>query len=127
EPVGGPSGLGAEAVAAALAGFVGRISQQPPAFAAVKVEGRRAYERARAGEAARPAPREVEVHSAELLRFEPGERPTALIRVVCGSGGYLRSLARDLGAGPGVVGFLGGPARAGHGPLRLEDRLLPGD
>jgi tRNA pseudouridine55 synthase len=127
EPVADPSGLGAETVAEALAGFVGRISQQPPAYSAVKVDGRRAYERARAGKAARPNAREVEVHSVDLLSFEPGERPTALIRVVSGSGVYLRSLARDLGERLGVGGYLGRLARTAYGPLRLEDALRPED
>jgi tRNA pseudouridine55 synthase len=125
EPVAGPSALGAEEVSVALAGFVGRISQQPPAFSAVKVDGRRAYERARAGVADRPAAREVEVYSAELLEFEPGEQATALIRVVCGSGVYLRSLARDLGDRLGVGGYLGRLARTAYGPLRLEESSLP--
>ncbi|MDQ6792468.1 MAG: tRNA pseudouridine(55) synthase TruB [Candidatus Dormibacteraeota bacterium] len=124
EPVADPAALGAEEVSAALAGFVGRISQQPPAFSAVKVDGRRAYERARAGEADRPAAREVEVYSAELLEFEPGEQATALIRVVCGSGVYLRSLARDLGDRLGVGGYLGRLARTAYGPLRLEESSL---
>jgi tRNA pseudouridine55 synthase len=127
EPVGDASGLEAGAVAAALREFVGHISQQPPAFSAVKVEGQRAYARARAGEVARPAARVVVVHSVELLRFEPGERPVAAIRVVCGSGVYLRSLARDLGERLGVGGYLGRLARTGYGPLRLEDALQADD
>ena len=121
EAVADPSGLDAARVASALAGFVGRISQQPPAYSAVKVEGQRAYRRARAGEAPRPAPREVEVYSAELLGFQPGERATARIRVVCASGVYLRSLARDLGERLGVGGYLGRLARTAYGPLRLEE------
>jgi tRNA pseudouridine55 synthase len=125
EPVADPAALRAEEVSEALAGFVGRISQQPPAFSAVKVDGRRAYERARAGEADRPAAREVDVYSAELLEFEPGERASALIRVVCGSGVYLRSLARDLGDRLGVGGYLGRLARTAYGPLRLEESSLP--
>jgi tRNA pseudouridine55 synthase len=127
QPVADAGGLDSDAVAAALAGFVGRISQQPPAFSAVKVEGRRAYARARAGEVTMPAAREVEIHSAELLRFEPGERATAAIRVVCGSGVYLRSLARDLGEKLGVGGYLGRLARTAYGPLLLEDALRPED
>ena len=122
-----PAYLRAEQVAEALAGFVGRISQEPPAFSAVKVEGRRAYDRARAGQAGRPAARQVEVYSAALLEFEPGERASALIRVVCGSGVYLRSLARDLGDRLGVGGYLGRLARTAYGPLRLEDAFLPQD
>ena len=66
EPVADPSGLQADEVAAALARFVGRVEQQPPAYSAVKVEGQRAYRRARAGEPSRPAARLVEIHSAEV-------------------------------------------------------------
>ena len=65
--------------------------------------------------------------SADLLGFDPGERPTAVIRVVCGSGVYLRSLARDLGEKLGVGGYLGRLARTGYGPLQLEDALQPDD
>lgn len=119
-----PAGhLSAEQVAAALAGFVGRIHQVPPAFSAVKVEGRRAYRRARQGLEVRPAPRLVEVYSAELLGFEPGERPQARIRVVCASGVYLRALARDLGEKLGVGGYLGELVRTAYGPLRVEEAV----
>jgi tRNA pseudouridine55 synthase len=121
EPVGDPTGLASEEVAETLAEFVGRISQRPPVFSAVKVEGRRAYARARAGEAAMPAAREVEIYSAELLRFERGPHATASIRVVSASGVYLRSLARDLGEKLGVGGYLGRLARTGYGPLLLEE------
>jgi tRNA pseudouridine55 synthase len=121
EAVADPSHLDSKSVAEALASFVGRIEQQPPAFSAVKVDGRRAYERARAGETSRPAPRQVEVHSAELLEFEAGPQARARIRVVSASGVYLRSLARDLGERLAVGGYLGRLARTAYGPLRLEE------
>lgn len=123
EPVQPAGHLTADDVATALTGFVGRIKQQPPAFSAVKVDGQRAYKRARHGDLSRPAPRLVHVHSAELLGFEPGERPTARIRVSCGSGTYLRSLARDLGEALGVGGYLGQLTRTAYGPLRVEDAV----
>jgi tRNA pseudouridine55 synthase len=121
QPVAPADHLTAEVVADALSRFVGRIEQRPPAFSAVKVDGRRAYERARRGDLSRPAPRTVEIHSAELLDFRPGERPVARIRVTCGSGTYLRSLARDLGEALGVGGYLGQMSRTAYGNLRLED------
>lgn len=121
EPVADPSRLTPEEVAQALAAFVGRISQRPPAFSAVKVEGRRAYARARAGESPEPAARQVEIYSAELLEFQLGPTATASISVVCGSGVYLRSLARDLGEKLGVGGYLGRLARTAYGPLLLDD------
>lgn len=127
EPVVDPGALQAEDVAGVLARFVGRISQQPPAFSAVKVEGKRAYRRARAGEGSRPPAREVDVYSAKLLAFQPGDRATARIRVVCGSGVYLRSLARDLGEQLGVGGYLGRLVRSAYGGLRVEGATSPDD
>ena len=121
EPVAPAGGVTAEQAAAALGQFVGRIQQEPPAYSAVKVDGQRAYKRARHGDLTRPAARVVEVHAAELLRFEPGERPVARIRVTCGSGTYLRSLARDLGDTLGVGGYLGQLVRTAYGALRVED------
>jgi len=113
----------AEHVTAALWRFVGRIKQEPPAFSAVKVEGQRAYKRARHGDLTRPAARLVEVYAADLLDFHQGDRPAARIRVTCGSGTYLRSLARDLGAALGVGGYLGQLTRTAYGPLRVEDAV----
>jgi len=121
EAVGDPSYLDTAAVEAALARFRGRIQQRPPAYSAVKVAGRRAYQRAREGDEDQPAPRWVEVFEASLLGFEPGPKAVARVRVVCGSGTYLRSLARDLGQALGVGGYLGRLVRAAYGPLRLED------
>jgi tRNA pseudouridine55 synthase len=123
EPVAPAGHVRAGDVEAALARFVGRIRQEPPAFSAVKVEGERSYKRARHGDLTRPAARLVEVHSAELLGFEPGDRPVARIRVTCGSGTYLRSLARDLGEALGVGGYLGQLARTAYGVLRVEDAV----
>jgi tRNA pseudouridine55 synthase len=122
-----PAALTTEEVAAALATFVGRISQEPPAFSAVKVDGKRAYKRARDGDLSRPEARMVEIHSAELLGFEAGERATARVRVSCASGVYLRSLARDLGERLGVGGYLGRLVRTEYGSLRVEDAVLLGD
>src|SRR5712692_408682 len=122
EPVaaGDPSQLGEAEVAQALAGFVGRILQEPPAYSAVKVAGERAFRRARRGEEPRPQAREVEVFEARLLEFRPGAQAVARIEVVCGSGTYLRSLARDLGRKLGVGGYLGRLVRTAYGPLRIE-------
>ena len=123
EPVADPSGVGAEQVEGALAAFVGRFAQQPPAFSAVKLEGKRAYRLARAGEAVRPPPREVEVYAARVLDFEPGPNAVARIEVSCGSGTYLRSIARDLGQALGVGGYLGRLVRTAYGPLTIEEAV----
>ncbi len=142
EPVADPSDLVARDVVAGLAGFSGRILQQPPAFSAVKVDGKRAYALARGGDLSRPAPREVEVYSASLLDFRPGTHAVARVEVRCGSGTYLRSIARDLGDHLGVGGYLGRLVRTAYGPLAIEkavrldglttpesvrDRLLPAE
>jgi tRNA pseudouridine55 synthase len=121
EPVASPERLTAEQIRTALGRFVGSVMQEPPAFSAVKVDGQRAYKRARHGDLSRPAARLVEIHAAELLGFQPGERAVARIRVTCGSGTYLRSLARDLGHALGVGGYLGQLTRTAYGPLRVED------
>ncbi|MGH7882769.1 MAG: tRNA pseudouridine(55) synthase TruB [Candidatus Dormibacteraceae bacterium] len=121
QPVADPSALTAEVVNEALKAFVGRIEQQPPAFSAVKVEGQRAYQRARKGELERPAARTVEIHSIELLSFRPGPQAMAEIEVSCASGVYLRSLARDLGEKLGVGGYLGKLIRTAYGELKVAD------
>jgi tRNA pseudouridine55 synthase len=123
EPVAPADGVTDADVRRALARFVGRIEQEPPAFSAVKVDGQRSYKRARHGDLTRPAARLVEIHSIDLLGFTPGERPVARIRVTCGSGTYLRSLARDVGEVLGVGGYLGQLSRTAYGGLRVEDAV----
>lgn len=123
EPVADPSRLTAHDIESALAEFSGRILQQPPAYSAVKVEGKRAYRLARGGEATIPAPREVEVYAATVLDFQPGQNAVARVEVRCGSGTYLRSIARDLGRRLGVGGYLGRLVRTAYGPLKIEDAV----
>ncbi|HET7420025.1 MAG TPA: tRNA pseudouridine(55) synthase TruB [Candidatus Dormibacteraeota bacterium] len=125
EAAGDPTSLAAADVESALALFRGRIQQRPPAYSAVKVEGKRAYRLARQGEPAEPAAREVEVYSADLLSFDPGPRAVARIEVRCSSGTYLRSIARDLGAKLGVGGYLGRLVRTAYGPLTIEQAMRP--
>lgn len=125
-----------------LAEFSGRILQEPPAFSAVKVGGKRAYKLARAGAATRPGPREVVVHEARVVAFDPGAEAVARVEIRCGSGTYLRAIARDLGARLGVGGYLGRLVRTAYGPLLIDaavpsaeitseqmvrDRLLPAE
>jgi tRNA pseudouridine55 synthase len=83
-----------DAVAAACARFVGTIMQRPPAYSAIKVEGKRAYRLARGGEPPKLEPRPVLIHTINLVAYE---WPIATIDVRCGKGTYIRSLARDLG------------------------------
>lgn len=111
-----------DTVAAALPGFGGEIEQRPPAYSAIKVAGRRAYARARAGETVELPPRRVTIHSLELVSWDdatPGE-PIAIIDVECSAGTYVRSLARDLGAAVGSAAYLGALTRTASGPFTLD-------
>lgn len=123
EAVSDPSGLTAVAVEEVLSTFSGRILQQPPAFSAVKVEGKRSYALARGGDATRPSAREVEVYATRLLDFEPGPRAVVRVEVRCGSGTYLRSIARDLGGRLGVGGYLGRLVRTAYGDLTIDNAV----
>jgi len=122
-PVGDPSALTRDLVDAELQTFCGRILQEPPAFSAVKIEGKRAYKLARRGEEPRPRAREVEVYEARLVDFTPGPQAVARVEIRCGSGTYLRSIARDLGRRLGVGGYLGLLRRTAYGPLDVASAV----
>ena len=120
EPVADPSNLSATDVLEALKVFTGRIQQEPPAFSAVKVDGNRAYKLARRGDEPKPAAREVEVYEAKLLDFTAGPHAVGRVEIRCGSGTYMRSIARDIGKRLGVGGYLGRLVRTAYGPLTIE-------
>ncbi len=82
--------------------FVGEIEQTPPAYSAVRIDGRRAYDRARAGEKVDVPSRLVTIHSIVVRSYSP---PVLEIDVMCGTGTYIRSLARDIGAELGTGGY----------------------
>ena len=110
-----------EAVEAALAGYRGPIQQRPPAYSALKVAGRRAYDLAREGTPAELPMRAVTIGRLDLVEWDgsDAERPTAVLEVECGAGTYIRSLARDLGEVLGCGAYLGALVRTGSGPFRL--------
>ncbi len=118
-----PGSLTMDDVAEALTHFTGRILQEPPAFSAVKVDGERAYRLARRGEEPKPSAREVDVYEARVLDFAPGPQAVARVEIRCGSGTYLRSIARDLGRLLGVGGYLGRLVRTAYGPLAVETAM----
>ena len=111
-----------EAVLEALASFRGSIEQRPPAFSALKVGGRRAYQMARQGQPLELAPRLVKINRLELMEWDGSDpdRPTAILDVECGAGTYIRSLARDLGERFGCGAYLGVLTRTRSGPFRLD-------
>jgi len=109
-------------VEAALARFRGVYAQRPPAYSAVKVEGERAYRRARRGEAVALAARPVLVSALELVCFAP---PDVGFRATVSGGTYLRGLARDVGEELGCGAHLATLVRTRVGPFRLEEGVAP--
>jgi tRNA pseudouridine55 synthase len=102
-------------IEAVLPGFQGEISQTPPAFSAIKVEGERAYDLARAGETVDLAPRLVWIERLTLLRQLDADH--AEFEAVTGKGVYMRSLARDLALALGTVGHVSALRRIAVGPF----------
>lgn len=112
------------AIASGIAALTGAIEQVPSSFSAIKVDGRRAYDRARAGEQVELAARPVTVHAFELLASRRTGTGIELdVRVACSSGTYVRALARDLGAGLGVGGHLTALRRTRVGPFLVADAV----
>ncbi|MGA6164758.1 tRNA pseudouridine(55) synthase TruB [Amycolatopsis magusensis] len=109
-----------DAIAAGIAVLTGEIQQRPSAVSAVKVDGKRAYARVRAGEEVELAARPVTVYRFDLLatRRSPGRIELDVV-VECSSGTYVRALARDLGAALGVGGHLAALRRTTVGPFTL--------
>jgi tRNA pseudouridine(55) synthase len=110
-----------DAIRAALAAQTGPLQQVPSAVSAVKVDGRRSYDRVRAGETVELAPRSVTVHALEVHRVE---RPTpdvvdVDVTVTCTAGTYIRAIARDAGAALGVGGHLTALRRTASGPFSV--------
>lgn len=115
-----PASLAAADVERALDAFRGTIQQTPPVYSAVKVGGKTAYSRARAGEEVELPPREVTISSLALASFEP---PTVGLSVICSAGTYIRSLAHDLGQALGTGAMLTGLVRTASGAFRLADAV----
>jgi tRNA pseudouridine55 synthase len=115
------SGVADDAVAAGIRALTGHIQQVPSAVSAVKVDGKRAYARVRAGEEVQLAARPVEVSRFDLLATRREGAVVELdVMVECSSGTYVRALARDLGADLEVGGHLGALRRTRVGPFDLR-------
>lgn len=110
-----------EEIEAALPRFVGLIEQVPPIYSAIKVEGQRAYDLARDGEAV-----ELKARRVRIDRFELVDQPDAdhgVFEVDSGKGAYMRSLARDLGAALGCLGHIAQLRRLAVGPFTEADAI----
>ena len=109
-----------EDVTAVLDRFTGRIMQVPPMVSALRVGGRRLYELAREGKEVDRPPRPVDVHKLEILDFAPSNYPEATMRIVCGKGTYIRSLADDIARALGGRAHLTALRRTRIGSLDID-------
>lgn len=107
-----------EEIEKTLAGFTGEITQTPPSYSAVKINGERAYKLARKGKEVDMPTRQVRVYSLELLGYT---YPDVRIRAHVSSGTYIRSLAEDIGAALGTGAYCVELRRTKNGTLSLED------
>ena len=110
-----------EQIKAALSQFIGEIEQVPPQFSAVKIDGERAYKRARDGEEMALGARPLWVES--LLLIDRPDADHVTLEMVCGKGGYVRSVARDLGAALGCHGHVRNLRRIWSGPFEASEGL----
>lgn len=115
-----------ELIEKTLTAFKGEIMQVPPVYSAVKVDGYRAYKMARNGDGVELQAKPVHIDEIELTDFSPATMQ-ASIRVVCGKGTYIRSLARDIGSALGSGAFLTALCRTRLGNVRIEDCITMED
>lgn len=111
-----------ELIKETLPRFIGEIAQRPPLFSACKVDGTRAYKLARDGSDMELAPKQIRIDEIELIACE---LPKITIRVVCGKGTYIRSLARDIGEALGSGAHLTRLERTRIGDVRIEQCINP--
>lgn len=110
-----------EAVEAALPAFIGDIAQAPPAYSAIKVDGERSYDLARAGEAVELAARPVTVHSLQIVEVPDADHITLSMR--CGKGTYVRAIARDLAVALGSEAHVSELRRTHVGPFGEQNAI----
>lgn len=111
-------------ILAAAASFVGEIDQRPPVFSAIKKDGKRLYEHARAGEEVEIASRKTTIYEFQITRIE---LPDVDFRVRCSKGTYIRSLAYDMGATLASGAHLTALRRTKSGGFSVEDAVSPDD
>ena len=111
-----------ELIKETLPRFIGDIAQRPPLFSACKIDGTRAYKLARDGSDMELAPKQIRIDEIELIACE---LPKITIRVVCGKGTYIRSLARDIGEALGSGAHLTRLERTRIGDVRIEQCINP--
>lgn len=107
-----------ESIRKATQQFIGEIEQYPPIHSAIKKEGKRLYELARAGEEVKVSPRKINIQSFEITKIE---MPFVEFKVVCSKGTYIRSLAHDFGKALESGGYLTRLCRTQSGEFKVED------
>ena len=111
-----------ERVASIVATFIGTIAQVPPRYAAIKHQGKKLYEYARAGEMVPRQPRPITIHAIEILAYT---YPTLTLRVVCSTGTYIRALGRDIGEQLHTGGYLTALRRTRIGNFDVNSAVTP--
>ncbi len=110
------------AIEAALPSFTGDLQQIPPAYSAIKIGGKKAYNLARAGKPPEMQPRPVTIHAIGVVRYD---YPELVLDIRCGSGTYIRSLGRDLAESLGTAAVMSALERTAIGRFTIAD-ALPG-
>ncbi|NES68459.1 MAG: tRNA pseudouridine(55) synthase TruB, partial [Okeania sp. SIO2D1] len=110
-------------IEAVLPNFLGKIEQVPPSYSAIQVEGKRLYDLARQGKTVEIPTRVVEVSSLEVLEWRSGDFPELDLAIACGTGTYIRAIARDLGAVLNTGGTLATLTRTESSGFCLKDSL----
>ena len=109
-------------IVSAAGKLTGRVQQRPPAYSALKVAGRRAYDLARKGKHVELEPRWITVHRLEVAAYD---YPELELDIECGSGTYVRSLGRDLAASLGTAAVMSGLVRTAIGRFKIEEAIRP--
>ena len=104
--------------------FYGKILQTPPKYSALKIDGKRAMDRMRAGEDVEMKQREAEIISYKIISFE---YPKLVVEITVTAGTYIRSIAHDIGEILGTGGYLSALRRTGVGKLHISSATLLGD
>lgn len=107
-------------IEAILPEFVGAVTQVPPAYSAIKIDGQRAYDLARAGDQVDLEPRQIRIDDLRLLE---SDSKTAVFEATCGKGTYVRALARDIGRKLGCLGHVTALRRNRVGRFNLDDAI----
>ncbi|HLO89152.1 MAG TPA: tRNA pseudouridine(55) synthase TruB [Nostocaceae cyanobacterium] len=115
--------LSLQEVKIALNQFVGKIEQIPPSYSAIQVQGKRLYDLARQGQIVEAPVRTVEVFKIEILDWREGDFPELDLAIACGTGTYIRAIARDLGVALSTVGTLAALTRTESSGFYLENSL----